>query len=68
VFPIIYPPQTAIVAFGRIAERPWVVSGALAVRSVVQAALAADHRATDGHSGARFLALIDQLLQEPEKL
>jgi pyruvate dehydrogenase E2 component (dihydrolipoamide acetyltransferase) len=68
VFPIIYAPQTAIVAFGRIAERPWVVNGALAVRQVVQASLAADHRVTDGHLGARLLALIDQLLQEPDKL
>jgi pyruvate dehydrogenase E2 component (dihydrolipoamide acetyltransferase) len=68
VFPIIYPPQTAIVAFGRIAERPWVTGGALAVRPVVNAALAADHRVSDGHLGARFLALVDQLLQEPDRL
>jgi pyruvate dehydrogenase E2 component (dihydrolipoamide acetyltransferase) len=68
VFPIIYPPQTAIVGFGRIADRPWIVDGALAVRPLVQATLAADHRASDGHLGARFLALIDRLLQEPDKL
>jgi len=68
VFPIIYAPQTAIVGFGRITPRPWVVDGTLAVRPVVTATLAADHRATDGHLGARFLALIDTLLQEPAKL
>jgi pyruvate dehydrogenase E2 component (dihydrolipoamide acetyltransferase) len=68
VLPIIYPPQTAIVGFGRIAERPWVVDGALAVRSLVSASLAADHRVTDGHVGARFLNQIDDLLQEPEQL
>ncbi|MFI5309471.1 MAG: 2-oxo acid dehydrogenase subunit E2, partial [Polyangiales bacterium] len=68
VFPIIYPPQTAIVGFGRVVERPWVVAGAVAVRPVVTATLAADHRATDGHLGARFLALIDSLLQQPEAL
>jgi pyruvate dehydrogenase E2 component (dihydrolipoamide acetyltransferase) len=32
VFPIIYPPQTAIVGFGRIVERPWVVSGSIVAR------------------------------------
>jgi pyruvate dehydrogenase E2 component (dihydrolipoamide acetyltransferase) len=68
VFPILYPPQTAIVGFGRIAERPWVVERTLAVRPVVQATLAADHRVTDGHAGARFLASIDQLLQDPDRL
>jgi pyruvate dehydrogenase E2 component (dihydrolipoamide acetyltransferase) len=68
VLPIIYPPQTAIVGFGRIADRPWVVDGALAVRTLVSASLAADHRVTDGHVGARFLNHIDELLQEPERL
>jgi pyruvate dehydrogenase E2 component (dihydrolipoamide acetyltransferase) len=38
------------------------------VRPVVVATLAADHRASDGHRGARFLAALDRLLQEPEKL
>ncbi len=68
VFPIIYPPQTAIVGFGRVVQRPWVVAGAVAPRPVVTITLAADHRVTDGHYGARFLALIDNLLQEPDAL
>ena len=68
VLPIIYPPQVAIVGFGRIVERPWVLQGALAVRPIVTATLAADHRASDGHLGSRFLAAIDRLLQEPEQL
>jgi pyruvate dehydrogenase E2 component (dihydrolipoamide acetyltransferase) len=38
-----------------------------AVPAVV-ASLAADHRASDGHRGARFLAALAALLQEPEKL
>ena len=68
VLPIIYAPQTAIIGFGRIAERPWVVASQLAVRPVVTASLAADHRVTDGHLGARFLSAIDELLQHPESL
>jgi pyruvate dehydrogenase E2 component (dihydrolipoamide acetyltransferase) len=68
VFPVIYPPQVAMVGFGRISPRPWADHGMLGVRPVVTASLAADHRASDGHRGARFLNLMDRLLQEPDKL
>ncbi|HET6968622.1 MAG TPA: 2-oxo acid dehydrogenase subunit E2, partial [Ornithinibacter sp.] len=65
---VIYPPQVALVGFGRVVERPWAVEGMLAVRPVVTLTLAADHRATDGFGGGRLLAAIDQLLQTPEEL
>jgi pyruvate dehydrogenase E2 component (dihydrolipoamide acetyltransferase) len=68
VYGVIFPPQVAIVGFGRIADRPWAVDGALAVRPVVTATLAADHRVTDGHAAARFLGAIDRRLQAPEQL
>lgn len=68
VFGVIHPPQAAIVGFGKIVERPWVVGGQVAPRSVVTATLAADHRASDGHRGGLFLAAVDRLLQEPAKL
>jgi pyruvate dehydrogenase E2 component (dihydrolipoamide acetyltransferase) len=68
VFGVIYPPQVALVGFGRINERPWAAGGMLGVRPVVRATLAADHRVSDGHDGARFLAAIDRLLQQPEAL
>jgi pyruvate dehydrogenase E2 component (dihydrolipoamide acetyltransferase) len=68
VFGVIYPPQVALVGFGRVAGRPWAEDGMLAVRPVVTATLAADHRATTGHEGSRYLARLDQLLQEPEAL
>jgi pyruvate dehydrogenase E2 component (dihydrolipoamide acetyltransferase) len=68
VIGVIYPPQVAIVGFGRIVERPWAVDGALAARPVVSLSLAADHRASDGHRGGFLLAQIDRLLQEPEAL
>jgi len=68
VFGVIYPPQVALVGLGRIAERPWAENGLLGVRPVLTATLSADHRATDGHRGALFLAALDHLLQEPEKL
>lgn len=68
VYGIIYPPQVAIVGFGKVVERPWSVQGQIVSRSVVTATLSGDHRVTDGHRGGRFLAAIDRLLQEPEKL
>jgi pyruvate dehydrogenase E2 component (dihydrolipoamide acetyltransferase) len=68
LYGIIYPPQVAIVGFGKVVVRPWVVDGAIGPRSVVTLTLAADHRVSDGHAGALFLAEIGKLLQEPEKL
>lgn len=67
-FPVIYPPQVAIVGFGRIRERPWAVDGLLGVRPVLTATLAADHRVTDGHRGALFLTALERQLQAPETL
>jgi pyruvate dehydrogenase E2 component (dihydrolipoamide acetyltransferase) len=68
VLGIIYPPQVAIVGFGRVVERPWVVAGAVVPRPVLHLSLAADHRATDGHVGALFLAAISERLAQPERL
>jgi pyruvate dehydrogenase E2 component (dihydrolipoamide acetyltransferase) len=68
VFGIVYPPQVAIVGFGRIGERPWAEQGMLTVRPAVTVTLAADHRATDGHYGALFLDEVGRLLQTPEAL
>lgn len=68
VYGVIYPPQVALVGFGRIQERPWAADGMLGVKPILRATLAADHRASDGHRGGIFLATIDRLLQEPEHL
>jgi pyruvate dehydrogenase E2 component (dihydrolipoamide acetyltransferase) len=68
VYGVIYPPQVALVGFGKTADRPWAEDGMVGVRPVVLATLAADHRASNGHSGALFLAAIDRYLQTPEEL
>jgi pyruvate dehydrogenase E2 component (dihydrolipoamide acetyltransferase) len=68
VFGVIYPPQVALIGFGKIVERAWAVAGMLGVRPTITVSLAADHRVSDGHRGGRFLIAIDRLLQEPEKL
>ncbi|MEU8246487.1 dihydrolipoamide acetyltransferase family protein [Nonomuraea sp. NPDC048916] len=65
---VIYPPQVALVGFGKILDRPWAVDGLLGVRPVVTVTLAADHRATDGFTGGRFLTTVDRLLNHPEGL
>jgi pyruvate dehydrogenase E2 component (dihydrolipoamide acetyltransferase) len=68
VFGVIYPPQVALVGLGKIVEKPWVEKGMLGARPVLTATLSADHRVSDGHRGALFLAALDRLLQAPEKL
>ncbi|MET3951372.1 dihydrolipoamide acetyltransferase family protein [Arthrobacter sp. UYEF36] len=68
VFGVIYPPQVAMVGFGRVLEQPWAQNGMLGVRPAVIATLSADHRVSDGLRGGRYLARIDELLQTPEEL
>jgi pyruvate dehydrogenase E2 component (dihydrolipoamide acetyltransferase) len=68
VFGVIYPPQVALVGFGKVVDRACAVGGLIGVRPVTTMTLSADHRATDGFTGGRFLAAIDGYLQEPEKL
>jgi pyruvate dehydrogenase E2 component (dihydrolipoamide acetyltransferase) len=65
---VIYPPQVALVGFGRIADRPWAVDGLIGIRPIVTASLAADHRATDGAIGSRYLQALARLLERPEEL
>ena len=68
VYGVIYPPQVALVGFGKVIEKPWAAAGMLGVRPVITATVAADHRVSDGHRGGTFLATINRLLQEPEHL
>ena len=68
VFGVIYPPQVALVGFGRLETRPWAANGALSAVPLVTASLSGDHRASDGIRGARFLAELRDRLQHPEEL
>ncbi|MFI7680177.1 dihydrolipoamide acetyltransferase family protein [Actinophytocola sp. NPDC049390] len=65
---VIHPPQVALVGFGTVVDRPWAVGGMVGVRPVVTVTLAADHRATDGATGGRFLRTLARNLQRPEDL
>lgn len=67
-FGIIYPPQVAIVGFGKISARPWAGPRGIEARPLLTATLSADHRASDGHRGGTFLTAVDGWLQKPERL
>ncbi len=68
LLPIINPPQVAIIAAGTPTRRPWLVGEEIVARPLLQLALAADHRVSDGHRGALLLADITRRLAEPERL
>lgn len=68
VLGVIYPPQVALVGFGTPTPRVCAVNGGIRVVTTTHTSLAADHRASDGHRGALFLAAVDELLQRPDEL
>lgn len=68
VYGLVYPPQVALVGFGRVVERPLVIDGKVKVRKVVTASLAGDHRALDGYRGSAYLAEIERILSNPSEL
>ena len=63
--PILNPGEAAILAIGRVIDRPWVVEGGLAVRPVIQLSLSFDHRIVDGAAGSTFLADVAAYLHSP---
>ena len=68
VYGVVYPPQVALVGFGKVTKQPWADGDLLGVRPVMKLTLAADHRASDGHRGGLFLGAIERYLQTPEDL
>jgi len=66
--PILNPPQVAILGTGRIVPRVVPVDGRPAIREMMTATLVFDHRALDGAPAARFLARLQELLENPARL
>jgi pyruvate dehydrogenase E2 component (dihydrolipoamide acetyltransferase) len=62
---IINPPEAAILAVGRIVERPVGVDGQVVLRPIVRLVLSVDHRAVDGAQAASFLAAVRRYLENP---
>jgi pyruvate dehydrogenase E2 component (dihydrolipoamide acetyltransferase) len=64
---ILNPPQSAILAVGRIKPRPVVVEGQVAARPTLHLNLSADHRVLDGADAARFLGRLAELIEAPQQ-
>ena len=65
---IINPPQAAILAIGRIADRVVPVNGQVVVQPGITLSLSCDHRAVDGARGAQFLDALANLIEHPLSL
>ncbi|MEU5469199.1 dihydrolipoamide acetyltransferase family protein [Streptomyces lydicus] len=66
--PIINHPEAAMLGVGRIAAKPWVHDGELAVRQVVQLSLTFDHRVCDGGTAGGFLRFVADCVEQPALL
>ncbi|MFF8789041.1 dihydrolipoamide acetyltransferase family protein [Streptomyces sp. NPDC015125] len=66
--PIINHPEAAMLGVGRIAAKPWVHEGELAVRQVVQLSLTFDHRVCDGGTAGGFLRHVADCVEQPALL
>lgn len=62
---IINHPQVAILGFGRIIDRPWVVDGELRARKIMQMSFVFDHRVCDGGTAAGFLRAVADAIENP---
>ena len=62
---IINPPEAGILAVGGIEETPVVVSGEVKICPRMRITMSCDHRVIDGAQGARFLATLKSMLEEP---
>ncbi len=62
---IINHPQVAILGFGRIIDRPWVVDGELCVRKITQMSFVFDHRVCDGGTAAGFMRSVADAVENP---
>jgi 2-oxoisovalerate dehydrogenase E2 component (dihydrolipoyl transacylase) len=62
---IINHPQVAILGFGRIIDRPWVVAGELCVRKIAQMSFVFDHRVCDGGTAAGFMRAVADAIENP---
>ncbi|OUR92082.1 dehydrogenase [Gammaproteobacteria bacterium 42_54_T18] len=68
VFGIIYPPQVAIIGFGKVNKVPQVCGDKIDIGEQLTVCLSADHRVVDGMLAAKFLNSLAKKLQKPEQL
>jgi pyruvate/2-oxoglutarate dehydrogenase complex dihydrolipoamide acyltransferase (E2) component len=63
--PVINPPETAILALGQIKKKPVVIGDMIAVRDMMMASCAVDHRVLDGAPAGQFLQVLKETLENP---
>ncbi len=68
VVPVINPPEVAIIGVNRLAERPMVLNGAIAIRKMMNLSSSFDHRIIDGFDAASLIQRIKALLEQPALL
>lgn len=66
--PIINPPESAILGIGRTIDKPVAVKGEVVVRPMMGISLSFDHRIIDGAPAAEWLAVLIQLIENPQKI
>ena len=66
--PILNPPQSAILGMHNIVKRPIAVDNAVVIRPMMYIALTYDHRIIDGSQAVRFLVMVKELLEDPDRL
>jgi pyruvate dehydrogenase E2 component (dihydrolipoamide acetyltransferase) len=65
---IINPPQACILAVGAGKQKPVVKNGELAIATLMNLTLSADHRVVDGAVGAKFLSVLKRFVESPAHL
>ena len=65
ITPILRPPETGILGFCRIKEKPAVYKGEIAIRDMMTLCLTFDHRVVDGAPASEFLQTVARYLEEP---
>ncbi|MFW9850742.1 MAG: dihydrolipoamide acetyltransferase family protein [Candidatus Thorarchaeota archaeon] len=63
--PVINPPETAILALGQIKKKPVVIDDMIAIRHMMMASCAVDHRVLDGAPAGQFLQALKEILENP---
>ena len=63
--PIINPGEAAILAFGQVRKKPWVVGDEIVPREITTLSVSADHRVVDGEIISKFLADVGRGLEDP---
>ena len=66
ITPIINPPESAILAYGKIGPRPAVYRGELAIRTMTHLCLTHDHRTVDGVPASLFLGRVKEIIETPD--